>query len=168
MERWLEINEFPGYSVSDQGRIKKDFPERIMSVMTNKAGVLMAFLVKEGRQYTRGVAKLVADHFLPHSTDEKATPLHLNGDRLDNRAENLVWRTRAYANMYHRQFEKYRVPYIDHPILETTTGVTYDNSWHAATTLGLIENHIARSYHEHEGRGEPYPVLQRYHFRDAR
>lgn len=165
MERWLQIEDFPNYSVSDRGRIRNDKTGRLMSLARNPNGVLAVYLVREGYQHSRGVAKLVASHFLPHETEHYATPMHLDGDRENNHVENLMYRPRWYANMYHRQFEKFRAPYVNHPIIEMTTGQTYEHSWHAATTLGLLENEIAKSYHMFHGSNEiVYAMPSRYRF----
>lgn len=154
-ERWLQIQEFPRYSISSKGRVRNDDTGRIMSMVTNGAGVLAVYLVRDGRQYSRGVARLVANHFLPHNTNELFdTPLHLDGDRLNNDVENLVWRPRWYATAYLRQFEEYRVPFVNRPMIETTTGLIFDNSWEAAKHFGLLETKVAKSYHLYQGGDE--------------
>lgn len=146
MERWLPIDEFPGYSVSDQGRVRNDDTQRIMALVTNRGGVLMVGLFRAGVQYKRAVGKLVADRFLPHNTLETFdTPTHLNGDRLDCSVKNLVWRPRWYANKYHQQFETYRQPYVSVKIVDEATGYIYENSWEAAIANGLREYEVAKS-----------------------
>ena len=168
MERWLQIDEFPRYQVSDQGRIMNIDTERIMSMVQNAAGVLAVYLVRDGKQYSRGVAKLVASHFLPHTTDMQSAPMHLNGDRMDNRAENLIWRPRWYAIKYLRQFEEYRPPYVPVPIQEMETGEIFPNSFEAMQRFGLLEYEIAKSFHMYEGNGELYRASPtNLHFRRA-
>lgn len=156
MERWLQVDEFPRYQVSDQGRIMNIDTERVMSMVVNAAGVLAVYLVRDGTQYSRGVAKLVASHFLPHSTDMNSAPMHRNGDRTDNRAENLVWRPRWYAIKYLRQFEEYRPPYVHVPVKEMESGLVFPNSWEATQHFGLLEYEIAKSFHMWEANKELY------------
>jgi hypothetical protein len=167
VERWLQIHEFPRYSVSNMGRVRNDDTERIMAQVRNGAGVMMVFMVRDGKQYTRGVAKLVAKHFLPHNTAEHFdTPMHRDGDRTNNAAENLVWRPRWYATKYLRQFEEFRPPYVPHKMVETQTGLIFENSWHATTYFGLLETEVARSYHAWQSRGEDVPASPtNYYFR---
>lgn len=149
MERWLEIDEFPGYSISSQGRVRNDVTGRIMVMVRNKGGVLMVGLVLDGKQYKRGIAKLVADRFLPHNTlDTFDTPMHLDGDRSNCAVNNLVWRPRWYVNKYQQQFEHYRQPYVDAKIYDVATGDLYSNSWEAAITNGLREYEVAKSVYE--------------------
>lgn len=167
MERWLQIREFPRYSISDQGRARHDESDRIMAVMKNKGGVALVFLSRDGRQYSRGLARLVAEHFLPHNTNEQFdTPLHLDGDRMNNAVKNLVWRPRWYAFKYQQQFEEYRPPFVDCPLIETTTQMVFANSWDATTFLGVLERDIAKSFHKYQGGGEIEPAWPTaYYFR---
>lgn len=169
MERWLKVDEFPKYSVSDQGRVRNDETERIMTMMRNTAGVLMTFLVRDGKQYSRGVAKLVATHFLPHASGLNNTPMHLDGDRTHNAAHNLIWRPRWYVTKYQQQFEEYRTPFVNRDIVEMETGQEFLNSWDAATHFGLLESQIAKSYHLYESTGEIYRASPtNLHFRAKR
>lgn len=159
MESWLQINGFDIYSVSSLGRIRNDRTRRIMVPGKNAAGVATIYLVRDGKQYTRGIARLVAKHFLPHNTDDIFdTPMHLDGDRANNAADNLIWRPRWYAAKYLQQFEQYRRPYVDCPLIETQTGQTFENSWEAAKHFGLLERDIAHSFHVYHGRGEIEPA----------
>jgi hypothetical protein len=161
MERWLQIDEFPGYSVSDQGRVRNDLTDRIMVMVRNRAGVLMVGLFKDGVQYKRGVAKLVAERFLPHNTLETFnTPMHLDGDRTNCAASNLVWRPRWYVQKYQQQFETYRQPYVEHKVQEVGSGVIYVNSWEAAITNGLREFEVAKSVYENTTAWPTYQTFR--------
>jgi hypothetical protein len=160
MERWLEIFEFPGYSISDQGRVRNDITGRIMVMVRNQAGVLMVGLVRDGVQYKRAIAKLVADRFLPHNTLETFdTPMHLDGDRDNCSVRNLVWRPRWYVLKYQQQFETYRQPYIDRKIIDQATGDIYANSWEAAIANGLREFEVAKSVYE---EAKAWPTYQQF------
>jgi hypothetical protein len=160
MEHWLSIDEFPRYSVSDQGRVRNDDTGRILATTINQAGVVMVGLTRDGRQYKRGVAKLVADRWLPHhgSDDIFTVPMHLDGNRRNNAANNLLWRPRWYAAKYLNQFERYRPPFVNCPIIETQTGAIFENSWEATITYGVLETHVAQSFHAFQGAGEIQPA----------
>ena len=161
MERWLPIDEFYGYSVSDKGRVRNDLTERIMKPQTNQGGVVMIGLIGEdGKQYKRSVAKIVAERFLPHNTNEFFdTPMHLDNDRSNNSVENLVWRPRWYAAKYRQQFESYRPPYINERIKLVGTRRRYKNSWEAAIDNGLREFEVAKSIHEGT---VAWPTMQKF------
>jgi hypothetical protein len=161
MERWLEIVEFPGYSISNFGRVRNDRTGRIMVMVRNQAGVLMVGLVQDGIQYKRAIAKLVADRFLPHNTLETFdTPMHLDGDRENCAASNLVWRPRWYVLKYQQQFESYRQPYVDQKIRDETNDVLYANSWEAAIANGLREYEVAKSVYENTTAWPTYQTFR--------
>jgi NUMOD4 motif-containing protein len=164
MERWLEIDEFPGYSISDQGRVRNDRTERLMVLVKNRAGVLMVGLVKDGIQYKRSIAKLVAERFLPHNTLETFdTPMHLDGDRTNCAVRNLVWRPKWYVFKYLQQFETYRQPYVDEKVMDEVTGYIYADSWEAAISNGLREYEVAKSIYEDT---TAWPTYQKFRLVD--
>jgi len=145
VENWKSIDLFPGYSISDQGNIRTDKLDRLMSLNVNQYGVVQVGLMRDGVQYHRSVPLLVAKAFLPPVGGPFDTPINLNGDRLDNRAENLAWRPRWFAIKFNRQF---RYPYgnpILLPIVDMKTGVISDNSFEAAKAYGLLEEDLVLS-----------------------
>jgi hypothetical protein len=144
MERWIEIYEFPGYSVSDHGRVRNDISGRIMAMLRNQARVIHVGLWRDGRQYKRSLAKLVANVFLPRNTlDHFTTPIHLDADPENNHYSNLAWRPRQFADAYHRQFN--HQPMIGRPIRDADTGEYFENSWEACMKYGLLDRDIMRS-----------------------
>jgi hypothetical protein len=144
MERWLEIYEFPGYSISDHGRVRNDYTGRILAMLRNKAKVIHVGMSKGGTQYKRSLAKLVAERFvakntLPHFT----TPIHLDGDPENNHYTNLAWRPRHFADAYHRQYNHW--PLIGRPIRDVDTGERFHDSWGACMKYGLLDREVFRS-----------------------
>lgn len=91
-ETWFLIPEFPSYSASSLGRIRRETAYR-----STKAGHIMTPRTINGYQTVtvkgmrRYVHRLVCSAFNGRPTDEAPQAAHLNGDRLDNRAENLRW-----------------------------------------------------------------------------
>jgi hypothetical protein len=144
MERWIPIPEFPGYSVSDHGRVRNDISGRIMAMLRNQAKVIHVGLWKNGRQYKRSLAKLVANAFLPKNTlDHFTTPIHLDGDPENNHYLNLAWRPRQFADAYHRQYNHW--PLVGRPIRDVETGERFHDSWEACMKYGLLDRDVARS-----------------------
>lgn len=144
MERWVEIWDFPGYSVSDHGRVRNDYTGRIMALLRNQAQVIHVGLQRDGRQYKRSLAKLVASTFLPKNTLEHFnTPIHLDGDMENNHYLNLAWRPRQFADMYHRQYNHW--PLIGRPIRDVETGERFHDSWEACMKYGLLDREVMRS-----------------------
>lgn len=144
MERWIEIAEFPGYSVSDHGRVRNDYSGRIMALLRNEARVIHVGLQRDSRQYKRSLAKLVANVFLPRNTlDHFNTPIHLDGNQENNHYTNLAWRPRQFADMYHRQYNHW--PLVGRPIRDVETGERFYDSWEACMKYGLLDRDVLKS-----------------------
>jgi hypothetical protein len=95
-EKWAEIEEFPGYFVSNQGNVRRTGAK-------NKAGNALPDREingskQNGRKFvtingkSRSVGKLVATSFLPPPDDpRKVYASHINRKKWDDRVENLKW-----------------------------------------------------------------------------
>lgn len=158
-ERWKPIPRFPGYSVSSEGRIRNDNTERILVPNENQSGLLFIGLMRNGKQFHRSIPKLVATSFVPHKFGPFDTPINLDGNRRNNRAENLVWRPRWFAVFYHQQF---RHPYenpIERPIQNMDTGEVFPDSFSAAVHYGLLEKELVLSI---LNRTPAWPIYQKF------
>ena len=145
MENWREIDFFPGYSVSDHGRVRADKSGRILSLSENQYGLVHVGLMDRGVQYHRSVPLLVARAFLPQDNELFDTPINLDGDRHNNRLENLMWRPRWFAIRYNQQF---RQPYenpIHSKIIDLRSGEVSENSFECACRYGLLEQDLVLS-----------------------
>lgn len=111
-ERWADAPGFEGlYQISTMGRLKSIarmktnhgkkqlVKAKIKSQRIGSHGYYRSNLLKNGKSYTRTIHRLVALAFLEPS--EKKQVNHKNGDRLDNRVENLEWVTNR-ENQRHR------------------------------------------------------------------
>lgn len=146
-ERWHELDEFPDYAVSNFGEIvniKNDMPRK---TSINQQGIVKISLYKDGSQLiTRSVAVMVAEAFCEGQTEFFNTPIHLDGDRQNCRADNLMWRPRWFAVQYHRQFDIDVFHKMDVHIEEINTGKEYFSVKDACMDLGLYYNDVYRSY----------------------
>lgn len=85
------------YLIGDDGFVYKDLGNnrglRKLKGMDNSGGYKAVTLWKDGKPYQRWlVHRLVATAFIPNP-DNKPFVDHINGDKIDNRVENLRWAT---------------------------------------------------------------------------
>ena len=107
MERWKAIPDFPGYEVSDLGRVRsvaracrapqcggeRRVPEKILKGSA-WGPYLAVTLFSDGERVRRNIQWLVLETFVgPRPGGKEAC--HNNGKPHDNRLENLRWDTRS-------------------------------------------------------------------------
>jgi len=144
-ETWIEIKEFPGYFVSDQGRVRNNATDRFLAPTIKAEGLPVVGLVRDKTQYKRSLPLLVAEAFCPRPNEEHFdTPINLDGDRMNNTARNLIWRPLWFARKYVAQFKEPHLTF-NYPIQDLLTRNTYENSMTAAMTHGLLDEHIVIS-----------------------
>lgn len=144
-ERWKHIKEFPGYLVSDNGRIQAEKSGRILQLSENQFGVVCVGMMKDGEQRHRSVPLLVANHFVRHNSPIFDTPINLDGNRWNNHYTNLAWRPRWFAIKYNRQFREPFVHPITLPIRDRKTGEVTVTSFKTAKKYGLLESDVVLS-----------------------
>lgn len=149
MERWKQIPDFPNYAVSDLGNVQNTKFDRPLRIAVNQYGIAFAGLIKNGAQFNRSVPLLVAQAFIDQPSTIFDTPINLNGDRSDNRVENLLWRPRWFAIKYHKQFNDKHQHHIADKIQEVVSRDVYDNSFECAIKNGVLENEVIIAILEH-------------------
>lgn len=94
-EIWKEIENYPGYYVSNRGRVRSTRQrERILRAAPDTYGYPIVRLCNACGKKTRTVHRLVAQAFIPNPENKKEVD-HINTIRNDNRVENLRWTTRS-------------------------------------------------------------------------
>lgn len=91
-EEWLELDSYPGYFVSNMGRIRKKGSERFLKAGPDKHGYPQVVLYGKTLRVSRLVALEFVDGYF-----QDAEARHINGNKLDCRAENLMWVQKGYA-----------------------------------------------------------------------
>lgn len=148
--RWHELEEFPNYAISENGdiaNIKSGMPRKIS---INQQGVAKITLYDtEGRLITRGVAKMVAEAFVPKPDAETFdTPIHLDGEQLNCRADNLVWRPRWFAIKFHKQFRFEDFHSARGTFIELDSEEVYDSIKDICVRNGLYWQDVVKSVTE--------------------
>jgi hypothetical protein len=115
--------------------------------------------MRDGVQYHRSVPLLVARAFLPPITEAFDTPINLDGDRHNNRIENLAWRPRWFAVKYNQQFKHPGVYHIDAPIVDLRSGEVSVDSYQCACRYGLLEEDLVLSI---QTRTYVWPTYQEF------
>jgi hypothetical protein len=142
---WKPVENFPGYSVNRLGQVRRDSSGRLLQVKLTQYGSAYIGMMREWRQCQRSLALLVANHFLPGSTEIFDTPINLNGDRYNCAVDNLMWRPRWFARKYHQQFKHPYSMAINSPIRCRETNEVFPNSLMAAVRYGLLERDVVLS-----------------------
>lgn len=143
MEEWRTIAEFPTYEVSNEGRVRNLSTGRILRQAQHpRTGLWMVPLQKNVRQHTRNVHRLVATEWLfPPPEEQGYVPIHIDGNRSNNRADNLDWRTLSQARAISEQNAR-EEPMDPRKVLAVDTNTVYNNALEAAKEIGGLERHI--------------------------
>ena len=104
MDEWKDIKGFEGiYQVSNLGRIRSldrevkkcngevfNLKGKVLSFWADSQSYFSCSLRKDGKYHVITIHRLVATHFVDNP-ESRPNVCHLNGDKTDNRAENLKW-----------------------------------------------------------------------------
>ena len=92
--RWVKIDDYPNYEVSNHGDVRNVRTNKILGRRLDKDGYRNVQLYLRGHGCNKKVHRLVAQAFIP-STEDRDQINHINGNKEDNRVENLEWCTRS-------------------------------------------------------------------------
>ncbi len=88
------------YVVSNDGFVKNIFRNRLLKPGSGKLGwYLRVNLTKEKKIKTKYIHRLVAECFIPNPENKKCIN-HINGNKQDNRVENLEWVTHSENTLH--------------------------------------------------------------------
>lgn len=101
MEKWVPIDEFPDYEISNRGRVRNARTKKIRTLFRKDDRIYAVFLSRRNKTTTRSVDRLVTLAFVScplHPFRVYHSPEHIDGDTLNNDATNLRWVYKNYDN----------------------------------------------------------------------
>jgi hypothetical protein len=135
-EVWRDVPGYVGlYQVSNTGRVRNARSGRVLKLNKQGRGYAQTMLSKGGQRSYPLVHRLVAMVFIPNP-ENKPQINHINGDKGDNRVENLEWCTSS-ENLYHRYQVLGQSSGRTRPVICESTGEVYPSAKSAAAALGL-------------------------------
>ena len=143
MIRIKEIQDFPGYYISDIGEVySKNYNHTSrfnkMTPCKTRYGYLVVTFHKNKKQFYKKIHRLVAEAFIPNP-ENKPQVNHKNGIKTDNQIENLEWVT-ASENVLHR----FRILHQPTPKGYTKKG---KNHWRTKIIQQIKDDQIIAEYY---------------------
>jgi hypothetical protein len=90
----MEIQDYPNYLIYEDGRVFSKKKGKFINSSPNSRGYVQVKLIKDGKQKTFKIHRLIAIHYIPNP-DNKPEVDHINRITTDNRLENLRWVNRS-------------------------------------------------------------------------
>lgn len=156
-EQWKDIPAFPGYQVSEQGRVRshnkttftehhgiRRWKDRILKQKSSYDGSKRVCLWKDGQEHTILVHRLVAEAFCTGGElYSDLTVNHIDGNRSNNRASNLEWMTLRDNILYGYEHNQY--PQTNCQLISEDGAIhNFRSLTQACTYLGRCHGYIKR------------------------
>lgn len=144
IEAWypLSFMGYDNYDVSNTGKVRKHTQTRtrLMKLRRTASGHTFIGLTANGVQKSHTVAKLVLEATGTPKKGYKADYiLHLDGDRTNNRLDNLRWTNKKTSTRYRRSYirDGKTKAFTTRPVLEMNDKRLYKSIMDAARAYGI-------------------------------
>lgn len=140
---WIPLEEFPGYIINPSGEVSNEKNGRTLIRSPIRSGIQTVGFTRDGVQYRRSVAKLIAEIFSePPMREDFDTVMHLDGDKNNCAASNLTWRPRWFAIRHHQNREAGWYEGERHPFICLETNEVFTSLTEPSIKYGLLEHKI--------------------------
>lgn len=142
MNAMIDVKGFEGrYAISADGKVWSYLTHKFLKPFDNGHGYLLVCLCDSlGVKHMKRIHRLVAEAFIPNP-EGKPDIDHINGDRGDNKSENLRWVTAAENNS--RDSERKHVSRPRREVRCVETGEVFKNQKEAADAIGITKQAIS-------------------------
>lgn len=147
---WKKIECFPNYSVSNTGLVRNDDTGKLVKSYKSSTGYSITHLSKDKRKYNVKIHRIVAQAFIPNQRNERCVN-HINGNKQDNRVENLEWCSHSWNNIHsYRTLGRSSINAITamaaanlKPVVCVESGIVYGSIKEAANRTGALRGNIS-------------------------
>ena len=146
MEEWRDIVGYPNYSISSYGRVYSHKRNIILVPFYDNWGYPRVTLNNEYGPCTKSIHKLVANAFIPN-IHNKPEINHIDGDKDNNRYDNLEWVTRSENELHAfrtglNRRDLYEAGRPKRKVMITETGQTFDSIHSCANELRCTDSNV--------------------------
>ena len=147
MEKYIIINEFDNYAISNLGNIKNIKTGKVLKPCLNPRGYYSYTFYKRGIKKTFRIHRLVALYFIDNPNNLPYVN-HIDGDKTNNKVENLEWCT-AKQNDEHARRTGLKIQ--EKPVLaenvENGERIAFKSVSEAGAILGINKGSISKVLH---------------------
>lgn len=100
--KYVKVPGFPDYYATRSGEVysSRDGKMKLLKPEITKHGYARCRVFNEARILRTGIHRIIAMTFIPRHNETDILVNHKNGNKLDNRAENLEWCTASYNSRH--------------------------------------------------------------------
>jgi len=99
-EEWKVIDGYNGYEVSNMGRIRHNNGLIVPTLNRLHDRYYVGLIGNDGKRHNLILSRVVAGAFCERKSTEDRTVNHKDGDKHNNKAENLEWVTQSENNLH--------------------------------------------------------------------
>lgn len=151
MEKYIVINEFNNYAVSNFGNIKNIKKNELLTLNLNLNGYYTYTFCQNGIKKTFEIHRLVALYFIKNPNNYPYVN-HIDGNKENNRAENLEWALKSQNEINVKFQEK---PILAENILNKER-IVFKSISEASAFLGINVNAISKVLHKKRNKTHNY------------